>query len=90
MTISDALKNKKMSMYRLAKQSEVPYTTINDLCSGKTMNGGHFEELYEEMITKEQKNNDLLTNFEQAYPGTANISNVNEIISELRKRIGTQ
>lgn len=36
MTITDALKNKKMSMYRLAKQSEVPYTTINDLCSGKT------------------------------------------------------
>ena len=34
MTIADALKNKKMSMYRLAKQSEVPYTTINDLCSG--------------------------------------------------------
>ena len=42
------------------------------------------------MITKEQKNNDFLTNFEQAYPGTANISNVNEIISELRKRTGTQ
>ena len=54
------------------------------------MNGGHFEELYEEMITEEQKNNDLLTHFEQTYPGTANISNVDEIISELRKRIGTQ
>ena len=54
------------------------------------MNSGHFEELYEETITEEQNNNDLLTNFEQAYPGTANISNVNEIISELRKRTGTQ
>ena len=36
MTIIDALKNKKMSMYRLSKQSDVPYTTINDLCRGKT------------------------------------------------------
>lgn len=36
MTIRDALKNKEISMYRLSKQSEVPYTTINDLCSGKT------------------------------------------------------
>ena len=36
MTIMDVLKNKKVSMYRLAKQSNVPYTTINDLCSGKT------------------------------------------------------
>ncbi len=36
MTIKDVLKNKKISMYRLAKQSDVPYTTINDLCSGKT------------------------------------------------------
>ncbi len=36
MTITDMLKNKKMSMYRLAKESDVPYTTINDLCCGKT------------------------------------------------------
>ena len=52
------------------------------------MQSGHFEDLYEETIADEQKNNDLLINFEQTYPGTANISNVNEIISELRKRTG--
>ena len=36
MTIQDALKEKKMSIYRLAKASEVPYATLNDICNGKT------------------------------------------------------
>ena len=35
MTIQDALKQKNMSIYRLAKASEVPYTTVNDICNGK-------------------------------------------------------
>lgn len=35
MTIQDALKQKKMSIYRLAKLSEVPYATANDICNGK-------------------------------------------------------
>ena len=51
------------------------------------MRSGNFEKLYEETVSDEKKNNDLLTRFEQSYPGTANISNVNEIISELRKKI---
>ena len=36
MTIQEALKGKKMSIYRLAKTSEVPYATVNDICNGKT------------------------------------------------------
>ena len=32
MTIQDALKQKNMSIYRLAKASEVPYATVNDIC----------------------------------------------------------
>ena len=36
MTIQDALKEQKMSIYRLAKVSEVPYATLNDICNGKT------------------------------------------------------
>ncbi len=36
MTIQDALQEKKMSIYRLAKRSEVPYATLNDICNGKT------------------------------------------------------
>ncbi len=36
MTIPDVLKEKKMSIYRLAKISEVPYATLNDICNGKT------------------------------------------------------
>ena len=36
MTIQEALKSRKMSIYRLAKTSEVPYATLNDICNGKT------------------------------------------------------
>ena len=35
MTIQDTLKQKKMSIYKLAKTSGVPYTTVNDICNGK-------------------------------------------------------
>ena len=35
MTIQDVLKQKNMSIYRLAKASEVPYATVNDICNGK-------------------------------------------------------
>ena len=33
--IKDLLQNKNMTKYRLSKLSGVPYTTINDICSGK-------------------------------------------------------
>lgn len=36
MTLSSILRQKNMTMYRLAKASSVPYTTVSDLCSGKT------------------------------------------------------
>ena len=35
MTIRDALKEKNMTVYRLAKVSELPYATVNDICNGK-------------------------------------------------------
>ncbi|MBR0172037.1 MAG: helix-turn-helix transcriptional regulator [Lachnospiraceae bacterium] len=35
MTIQDALKQKNMSIYRLAKESGIPYATVNDVCNGK-------------------------------------------------------
>lgn len=35
MTIRETLKEKNMTIYRLAKVSELPYTTVNDICSGK-------------------------------------------------------
>ncbi len=35
MTIREKLKDKNMSVYRLAKASELPYATVNDICSGK-------------------------------------------------------
>ena len=35
MTINELMKNKKMTKYRLAKESGIAYTTINDICSGK-------------------------------------------------------
>ncbi len=35
MTIQDVLKQKNMSIYRLAKASGIPYATVNDICNGK-------------------------------------------------------
>ena len=35
MTIQEALKQKNMSIYRLAKASSLPYATVNDICNGK-------------------------------------------------------
>ena len=36
MIIESLLKRKKMTKYRLAIESGVPHTTLNDICSGKT------------------------------------------------------
>lgn len=36
MTINELLREKKISKYRLSRVSGVPYTTINDICTGKT------------------------------------------------------
>lgn len=36
MYIVDLLKDKKMTKYRLSKESGVPYATLNDICNGKT------------------------------------------------------
>ena len=35
MTIQEVLKNRNMSIYRLAKESNVPYATCNDIVGGK-------------------------------------------------------
>lgn len=35
MTIQNALKQKNISIYRLAKESGLPYATVNDICNGK-------------------------------------------------------
>lgn len=36
MTINELLREKKISKYRLSRVSGVSYTTINDICTGKT------------------------------------------------------
>lgn len=35
MIVREALKKKNMSVYRLAKESDLPYATVNDICNGK-------------------------------------------------------
>ena len=35
MTIRDAMRQRNMTIYRLAKESSVPYATLNDICNGK-------------------------------------------------------
>lgn len=36
MEINDLLQREKMSIYRLSRLSGIPYTTVNDICSGRT------------------------------------------------------
>lgn len=36
MSLQSVLRQKNVSIYRLAKVSEVPYATLNDICNGKT------------------------------------------------------
>ena len=33
--LNDLLREKSMTKYKLSKLSSIPYTTINDICSGK-------------------------------------------------------
>ena len=37
MRLTDILAEKDITMYKLAKKSGVPYTTVRDICSGKTV-----------------------------------------------------
>ena len=36
MYLDDQLQHKKMSIYRLSKESGIPYATLNDICNGRT------------------------------------------------------
>ena len=36
MTVNELITKNQISRYRLAKNSDIPYMTINDICSGKT------------------------------------------------------
>lgn len=35
MTVNELMDNKKITKYRLSKDSGVAYTTVNDICSGR-------------------------------------------------------
>ena len=35
MTVQQKLQERNMSIYRLAKESHVPYATVNDICNNK-------------------------------------------------------
>ena len=47
MTIQEAISKSDMSIYRLAKNSKVPYATVNDIVNGKTdIRKCSFETMY--------------------------------------------
>lgn len=54
-----------------------------------TMANGNFEQLYKQMIQREQEAKALLVQFEKDYPGVAKESNVNNIARDLQKKAGT-
>ena len=35
MLLTELLENKQMTIYRLSKESGLPYATLNDICNGK-------------------------------------------------------
>ncbi len=39
MTVNDLMEEKNMTKYRLSKNSGIPYTTVNDICSGRAQLG---------------------------------------------------
>ena len=58
MAIQDALKQKRMSVYRLAKASEVPYATVNEIAGNlqkKTDRASILAKLRERKTEVEQK-----------------------------------
>ena len=36
MTINNLIKSKNVTKYRLAKETKIPYSTLTDICNGKT------------------------------------------------------
>ena len=52
----------------------------------EAMEKGNFEKTYAEISAEEFKAKGLLINFEQDYPGVANIANVNDILKNLKKK----
>lgn len=36
MNVNEIMRQKRLSKYRVAKNSDIPYMTLNDICSGKT------------------------------------------------------
>lgn len=62
MTIQEALRRKNMTIYRLAKNSGVPYATVNDIVNGKTqLEKSSAETLYRLAYTLEVSMEELLT-----------------------------
>ena len=62
MTIQEALRRKNMTTYRLAKNSGVPYATVNDLVNGKTqLEKSSAETLYRLSKALEVTMEELLT-----------------------------
>ena len=50
------------------------------------MRNGHYEEYYSEIVSGENETNELLMQFENKYPGAVNGSNIDEILSSLRRK----
>lgn len=79
MNINTLLEQKGISKYRLAKQSGVPHSTLNDICSGKTNIGKcSAETLYriarvleismESLIEEEYLENERVRSYEYGLP----------------------
>lgn len=86
MYLNELLRQKNISRYRLSRDSGVPQTTITDICSGKT----RIEKCSGDTLYKIAKTLDVtmesLIRETMENPGSLKESNLNSIISTIKKR----
>ena len=102
MIIDTLLDEKKMSKYKLSKESGVPQATISDICSGKTAiekcAAGTLYKLakvlevtVDELLEAEEKSEkmkkkDILLEFQDDYPNVLNGDNIKDILMAARRK----
>ena len=88
MMIIELMEKQNITKYRLAKKSGVPYSTINDICSGKAQ----LEKCSAETIYRIAKvlgvsmESLIEPCFEKDYPNVTKDSNVNDILKTLKEK----
>ena len=86
MDINTILRDKKMSVYRLSKESGIPYATVNDICNGKTrLERCSAETIYRLARTLDLSMEDILAPYMQK---RADFDNYKSVVCHRLKSMG--